>query len=266
MPMPLQSGGLRRVYVAWQEPATRQWHTIARLTRVGGEYEFSFTRGAEKVAKVVQGLFNSRLTEHYVSTELISLFKNKIPPRSRSDFHKLAHWLNLRGDESEFDMLGKFGLIPGSDGLLVYSEPLISDAHYSVEFFVHGIRHVHGGLEDRHLHGDVLKWCESVSEGDQLLPMLDVQNQFDGNCIALRADEGTIVIGYVPRFYAPDMKIILSDPVLASTASFKVLRNNFDAPLQFRLLCRFESAVKPGFNPFDDSDHEAETALVPLSI
>jgi len=175
-------------------------------------YEFGFTRGAEGVRGVVKQLFNSNLNEHYLSDNLISVFRNKIPPRTRSDFPKLAYWLNLKGDESDFDLLGKFGLIPGTDGLLVYAAPRIEERRYAIEFFIHGIRHVHGDSNDYQLHGDVLRWCKDARQGDRLYAMLDVQNEFDASAVALRAQEGTIAVGYVPRFYAKDLRRILERP------------------------------------------------------
>jgi hypothetical protein len=218
------------VFVAWQDPGTREWHTIGRLSRtVDGLYEFGFTRGADKLRDVAKRLFNSNLDGNFFSTGLTAMFRNKIPPRSRSDFQKMAAWLNLRGDESDFDLLGKFGLIPGSDGLLVYSAPKIEQGRYSIEFFLHGIRHTHGESDTRHLHGDVLAWCEVAKVGDQLLALLDVQNPFDPNSVALRAEGGTIAVGYVPRFYAGDIRSILGQPECARSAKFEILRNNADA-------------------------------------
>jgi len=259
------SSSPRRVYVAWQDTATRQWHTIARLSLVGDRYEFSFTRGAEKLRNVVKQLFNSSLDDNYVSSELISVFRNKIPPRRRSDFHKLANWLNLRGDEPDFELLGKFGLIPGSDGLLVYSEPRVERGRYSIEFFIHGIRHAHGDLGNHHLHGDVMTWCQAAHEGDRLYPLLDVQNESDVNAVGLRAPEGTIIVGYVPRFYTRDLRLILGQPEFASTAEFRLVRNNHDAPLQFRMLCRFMSNVPDDFKALDDADREMRPTLAPFA-
>jgi hypothetical protein len=259
------SSSQRRVYVAWQDTATREWHTIARLSFVADHYEFSFTRGAETLRSVVKQLFNSNLDDHYISSELISVFRNKIPPRRRSDFQKLANWLNLRGDESDFDLLGKFGLIPGSDGLLVYSEPHVENGRYSIEFFIHGIRHTHGDTNSRHLHGDVMTWCQAAQEGDRLYPLLDVQNEFDVDAVGLRASEGTIVVGHVPRFYARDLRLILGQPEFARTSEFHLVRNNCDAPLQFRMLCRFTSNVPDDFKALDDADHQMRPALAPVA-
>jgi hypothetical protein len=95
--------------------------------------------------------------------------------------------------------------------------------------------------------------------------MLDVQNEFDPNAIALRAQGGTIAVGYVPRFYARDLRLILEQPDLVKGAQFELVRNNADAPLQFRLLCRFTSAVPEGFKALDDSDHAMQATLVPSS-
>jgi hypothetical protein len=265
MPIQTPSAVTPSVFVAWQDPATREWHTVARLSRTADHYEFGFTQGAEKVREVVKTLFNSRLDDLYLSNELTSLFRNKIPPRSRSDFRKLASWLNMRGDESDFDLLGKFGLIPGTDGLLVYPMPRIENGQYSVEFFIHGVRHTHGNAGSLHLHGDVLTWCQQAQPGERLFAMLDVQNEFDPNAVALRTQSGTIAVGYVPRFYASDLRLILGQPDLAKSAQFELLRNNADAPLQFRLLCRFTSAVPVAFKALDDLDHAMRPTLVPFA-
>jgi hypothetical protein len=169
----------------------------------------------------------------------------------------------LRGDESDFDLLGKFGLIPGTDGLLVYPAPRVEDGRYTLEFFIHGIRHCHGNGEKGHLHGDVMTWCQSAQPGDQLFPLLDVQNEFDPNAVALRADKGTVAVGYVPRFYTRDLKSILEKPELAKNAKFELVRNNVDAPLQIRMLCRFTSEVHEDFKSLGDAAHAMQPTLVP---
>jgi hypothetical protein len=84
----------------------------------------------------------------------------------RSDFKKMATWLNLRGHEAYFELLAKFGLIPGTDSLLAYPEPDITGGRYTLEFFVHGIRH---------MQKEALYLCKKASEGEKLLPPLDVK-------------------------------------------------------------------------------------------
>ena len=160
---------------------------------------------------------------------------------------RLANWLNLRGNEEEFEALAKFGLIPGTDSILVYPEPQVSLGMYRLEFFVHGIRHMHE-------HADLL--CKDMNEGDRLLPLLDVQNPVDPNAIALRCTSNTILLGYAPAFYSADLRRILSDQQLAGGARIKIVRNNVDAPVQMRLLCRIEAAVPSTFRALDTDVHK----------
>ena len=111
------------LYVAWQNPATRAWHTVARLRRTGDGYEFVFTRGITSMPTIAADLFRMDVKRRYISDELFPVFKNRLPSRRRDDFSKMAEWLNMKGTEDEFEMLSRFGLIPGGDSLLVYPEP-----------------------------------------------------------------------------------------------------------------------------------------------
>lgn len=235
------------LYVAWQDENTRAWRTIARLHRSSEGYELNFTRGADRLRSIPSDLFKMDVKATYSFSELIPLFKNKLPPRSRSDFLKMAHWLDLRGDEDEFTTLSRFGLIPGSDSILIYPEPEITGGTYRLQFFVHGIRH---------MHKDVISLCKDLFAGSRLLPVLDVQNPVDKNAVALRCEGETILIGYVPTFYAADIHDILSDSKIAQSAKITVVRNNIDAPLQLRLLCSFEASVTDGFRPLDTEVHK----------
>ncbi len=233
-----------RLYIAWQDEATRTWHTIARLTRDSGGYELIFTQGAKRLGDLPERLFKMQLKYTYRSETLFNLFKNRIPSRSRPDFQKMAGWLNVRHSEDEFTLLSKFGLIPGSDALLVYPEPKIVGGNYDLEFLVHGIRHIHS-----------LKWCEDVEPYARLFPLFDAQNPVDPDAVALRSDTN-ILVGFAPMFYAPDLRHILSNKELCAAARITVVRNNKDAPLPLRLLCRFVSPVPPRFQPLDSMAHK----------
>jgi hypothetical protein len=226
------------LYVAWQDEITRAWRTIARLHRASNGYELSFTQGADKLKSIPSELFRMDVKSTYVFSDLIPMFKNKLPPRSRNDFLKMAGWLNLRGDEDEFTMLSRFGLIPGSDSILIYPEPEIASNKYTLQFFVHGIRH---------MHRDAVSLCDDLHSGTKLLPVLDVQNPVDKNAVALRCENESVLLGYVPTFYASDLYKLLSDANVAKSAIVRVVKSNIDAPLQLRLLCSFEAAVPDNF-------------------
>jgi len=186
------------------------------------------------------------VTKRYSSDELFPLFKNRLPSRNRDDFGKMAEWLNLRGTEDEFELLSKFGLIPGSDSLLVYPEPDIVSGTYRLEFFIHGMRH---------MKPDSIELYSGINPGDRLLPLLDVQNPADENAVAIRPSELTALIGYVPSFYAADFRELLSQPRLAAKARLSVIRPNHDAPYQLRLLCKFECPVPHGFLALNSDAH-----------
>ena len=159
----------------------------------------------------------------------------------------MASWLNLTGVEQDFDLLSKFGLIPGTDSTLVYPEPDVTSGRYSLEFFVHGVRH---------MRNEAPEWCKTALAGTRLLAMLDVQNPVDHNAVAIRPEEKNFLLGYVPSFYASDFRTILSDPRSLETARITVLKCNNDAPPQLRLLCRFEATVPQTFRALDTESHQ----------
>lgn len=235
------------LYVAWQEQVTRTWHTIGRLRRVGDEYEFLFTQGVKRLNSIPLDLFRMDVNKRYRSSELIPLFRNRLLSRSRTDFAKIAGWLNLKGDEGEFESLSKFGLIPGTDSILIYPSPDIQSQQYSVEFFVHGIRH---------MHPDMVSYCNEIAEGSRLLPLLDVQNPIDPNAVAFRVEDDYRLIGFLPTFYAGDVRAILASVSYAKTTRVSVVRNNKDAPVQLRLLCRISATVSEGFLSLNSEVHK----------
>jgi hypothetical protein len=224
----------KKLYVAWQD-ADRRWHTIGQLSKVQGSYEFVFTKGAVPYENVIHKLFNMKLELgfRYRFQDLIPLFQNRILKENRPDFAKLSKWVGLSGSENDFEKLAKFGPIPGTDSMLVYPEPSILNDRFSVDFYVHGIRH---------MHNDVQQWSNSVIPGQRLLPMLDVQNEADPiSAVALRAENGNVLVGYVPAFYATSISKILRRNKNDSEVKISVLRTNKDAPSQIRLFCRFEA-------------------------
>jgi hypothetical protein len=115
----------------------------------------------------------------------------------------------------------------------------MSHGAYRLEFFVHGIRH---------MHKDVLSWCDDLEVGGRLLPLLDVQNPADVRAVALRGDNNTILVGYVPGFYALNVRKLLIDESVCPHVRITVVRNNSGAPLQLRLLCRVEAPLPDGFD------------------
>ena len=127
------------LYVAWQNGETRRWHTIARLQKQSAGYEFIFTKGISGVANLARQLFDMDSGDIYRFKELIPLFKSRMLSTNRADFKKVAEWVGITPEDAEFDRLCKFGLIPGSDSMLFYAAPDLTDEMYRLNFFVHSI-------------------------------------------------------------------------------------------------------------------------------
>jgi HIRAN domain len=237
-----------RLYAAWQDENTRSWHTIGRLTRLANDhYEFVFTKGARVLGAMPKDLFGMNIFHSYRSAQLLPIFKNKLPSRSRSDYAQMTNWLNVSGNERDFDLLSKFGLIPGTDSTLVYPEPDVNSGRYSLEFFVHGVRYT---------ESNAAEWCNYAQNGMRLLPLFDVQNPVDPEAVAIRPDKKNILLGYVPSFYVQDVCRILRDARGLESARITVVKCNNDAPPQLKLLCRFEAAVPLGFRALDSEFHQ----------
>ena len=233
------------LFVAWQDEESRRWITVARVTRGSDGYEFVFTRGARHLKSLPETLFRIKTGLRYKSAFLLPIFMNRVPAKSRADFSRLARWVNVSEDADDFELIARFGLIPGTDSMMIYPPPIIRGEEYKLDFFVHGIRHMHKDVED---------WCAKISQSATLRPMLDVQNTADPNAVALRPEDGKLILGYVPTFYAGDLHNILMEQQWDSNARIFVLRRNTDAPPQLRLLCRFTSRVPPNFKSMQLDD------------
>lgn len=225
----------RHLFVAWQDD-NRGWHTIGRLSRTPDSYEFAFTHGARPLAAVLQRVFGLEVGYLYRFRTLLPIFQTRIPSSSRPDFWQMSGWLQAGEHFDEFSLLSAFGRSPGTDGLLLYPPAQQVGSQFRLEFFVHGVRH---------MHSDVSAWISSARPGQVILPMLDVKNEVDPNAVALRAQNGTIILGYVPSFYARAVAGAIKDDRLLVNSSIALLAANIDAPAQLRLFCRFECPASP---------------------
>lgn len=238
------------IYIAWQDDSTRSWHTIAKLIRFDDGYEFAFTEGIRKLKNIPHQLFSMPLKGRYRSSMLIPLFQSRLPSRSRTDFEKIQEWLDLSGTEDEFTRLGKFGLIPGTDSLMLYPSPTIIGNEYRLDFFVHGVRYMSREASNK---------CEHFDGGETLLPLFDVQNPVDPNAVALRTTD-QYLIGYVPTFYAEDFRKLFQSPRSCLNSKIFVKKCNADAPAQLRLLCSIRAFVEPAFKSMNTKSHQPISA------
>lgn len=235
------------LFVFWQDPINRRWHVVGRLTRLGGEYRFAYTRGATASPRFIPFGRMSNLNAEYRSTDLLPLFSNRILPRSRPEYFDYLRWMALDASDADpLTVLGRSGGLKSTDSLAIYPLPTRDeDGEYRVLFFCHGLRY---SAEN------ALARIAQLGVGDRLYPMHDMQNPMDQQAIALRSDDPAAFLGYCPRFFARDFRTLLQRR--RASASITVVRVNTDAPIEFRLLCEFRSPWPAGFHPCDGEEYE----------
>ena len=229
------------LFLAWQDPQTRRWLPVGRLTFDGSVYQFMYTQGAREAEKFIPFGRMRDLEVTYESDELFPLFANRLLPKSRPEYRRFLEWLNLRDDED--DPLALLARTEGrreTDSLEVFPCPQL-DSHneYHLHFFVHGVRHLpDAGIERIH----------KLQGRDRLFLMQDLQNPYDPQAFALRTDDPPTLVGYCPRYLTEDVFRVL-DQCDHDGPKVTVERVNHEAPLQLRLLCDLTSCWPGTFQP-----------------
>ncbi|MDH3998239.1 MAG: HIRAN domain-containing protein [Desulfuromonadales bacterium] len=241
---------MKKLYLAWQDTKTRTWFTVGMLTFEEGLYQFVYTKGAEVSRNFLPFGRMQDLHATYLSEELFPLFANRILTASRPEYNDYIQWLNLDlRTNNVFEMLALTGGTRGTDSLEMYSCPeRDSNGQYSVDFFCHGLRH---------LPEESLERVNSLSVGEKLFVMKDVQNPFDKLALSLRTDDPAMMVGYCPRYLAEDFNDYLDDdPALVDVSVLKV---NAAAPAQMRLMCRMKAPWVENHEPCTSEQYQPLT-------
>jgi hypothetical protein len=251
----------RQLYVTWQDPVTRSWYPVGKLAFEDGEYTFVYTHGALASERFLAFGSMSDLHAKYYSKKLFALFANRILSESRSDYNQYLSWMNLSGgEERPLETLARTGGSRATDSLQIYACPNKNpDGKYESYFFCHGIRSMFETTSN---------FVLTLKPGDIVYPMLDILNRHDENAVALRTADPTMMIGYVPRYLAPDVAQL----AVSSAGSFeaRIERVNAEAPIQYRLLCRltanwpekFMACSDRTFEPLYNSGEEPQRQIV----
>lgn len=225
---------MKTLFLAWQDPESRKFFPIGKLTFSDNYYQFVYIKGA--LAAKEQSNFQElisfpSLEKVYQSQELFPLFSNRLLPRSRPEYKDFIKWMSVSQDDADpIALLARSGGKKMTDTLEIfpYPEP-DKEGIYHIHFFVHGISHLTESSINR---------IEQLQPSEQLLLVKDIQNPKDRNAILLRTSENTPgdmhLLGYLPCYLAEDISKILEE----TSVYVSVERiNPSPAPLQFRLLC-----------------------------
>ncbi|MEL7142274.1 MAG: HIRAN domain-containing protein [Cyanobacteria bacterium J06643_4] len=241
---------MKALFLAWQNPVSRAWHPIGRLTFDGSLYRFSYIQGVINAQK--EGSFKPlwafpELNHTYESAELFPLFANRLMRRSRPEFPDFVQWLNVPEHAADpITLLARSGGNRVTDHLEVFPCPE-PDEHgqYHLHFFSHGLRH---------LPPEVRPFIRQLQPGDRLYVAHDGQNPYDDKALLLRTSDSTIV-GYCPRYLAADVfDLYHEDPETLTVVVERI--NPPPTPLKLSLLCHVTIVRLDGFQLFSSSDYQ----------
>ncbi len=236
---------MKALYIAWQDPETRLWHTVGQLSRENDLYRFAYTQGALASPRFKYLGRMLDLYKNYYSQELFPLFANRILNRSRPEYPDYVRWLamNPAQESDPMQLLGRSGGERATDDLCVYPYPE-SNAQGERELFFlsHGLRY---------LDQASLQRIDRLQSGEHLTLRRESDNRYDRFALVLETKE-PIKVGYCPRYLSRDLSKIMEKTEIHLT----VERLNLDAPLQFRLLCKAVFKLPAGVVLFSDDEYQ----------
>src|SRR5688572_26595580 len=99
----------RRLFVAWQDPASRAIEPVGVLSRrVDGDepiFEYRYLRRAADLAGFRPFVGFPELAGRYRSADLFPFFENRVMPRSRDDYRGFMAQLGLPDQADPFEVL-----------------------------------------------------------------------------------------------------------------------------------------------------------------
>jgi len=234
---------MKSLYIAWQDPQTRLWHTVGQLHKQNDSFSFTYTKGALASPRFKYLGRMHDLQQRYVSRVLFPLFSNRVLSHSRPEYPDYLRWLAVEpGQDDPMQLLARSGGSRATDELCVFPQPE-ANAYGEVEIFFlsHGLRH---------LGCDTLQQINQLKIGERL--MLRTDDDYPADRFALRLETDTsLVVGYCPRYLNRDLRRVMEQTELQLT----VERLNADAPIQFRLLCRAAFTLPLGFELFSGDEY-----------
>lgn len=234
---------MKILYVAWQDPQTRLWHTVGCLDREGGRYRFGYTRGA--LASPRFSYLGRMMDKHqvYYSDLLFPLFSNRLLAEKRPEYHDYLSWMGIESKPDPLDVLVRSGGRRGTDQICVYPEiEPDPEGRMSLYFFAHGLRYLTPAEQDA---------ITRLRPGDSLQLTPDDDNTHDRYALLLKSGHA-VRVGYCPRYLNQGLRRVQQQ----APVRLEVEKVNQDAPSQFRLLCKAVFMLPEGFDLYATDEHQ----------
>jgi len=236
------------IFVAWQDPETRDWKTVGRLNRDHEFFRFAYTEGAKDSKNFKPFGRMNELDAVYKSDKLFPLFANRILPKSRPEYLDYMRWLGLNAENHDvMEELSRSAGLRATDSLEMfpYPEP-VGENNYEIHFFSRGLSHMYKDNQDR---------ARTLCQGESLYLMGDLQNPHDKMALLMRTNDPVSLIGYLPRYYSAEVcQLIKSNGV--ENVKVEVEQVNVNAPIQYRVMCKLTSKWPVNFSPFSDKQFQ----------
>ena len=235
---------MKTLFLAWQDPLSRAWFPIGKLTQEHKVYEFSYLQGALEARDQAgfEPIVSFPYFDHrYRSSDLFPLFANRLLRPSRPEFKDFVQWLNIPEHEDDpIALLARSGGKRKTDNFEVFPCPeRDTDGNYHIHFFTHGLRYF--PAEDQ-------QYVQTLQPETPLLLTHDMQNPFDSRALLLRTTDHHQA-GYCPRYLIQDFfELVCKFPERVKVTLERV--NPPPTPLQFRLLCSLTATWTDDFAPF----------------
>jgi hypothetical protein len=228
--------------VAWRSASPeRRWQPVGRLEYEGGVYRFVYTQSAKMLADFQPFAQMENLEEVYESSELFPVFANRLLSKNRPEYEAYLQWSGFDPDHAP-DPISILGVTEGrrqTDSIEVFPCPVLDrNRCYVNKFFVHGLSRMSPVVHAR---------INQLESNEELCLLVENHNFFDTKALSL-TDQNSLMIGFIPRYLAQNVRRIVSDHTTDYIHVF-VARVNKDAPLRQRLLCRLHASWPVGFGP-----------------
>ena len=236
------------LYLAWNDPVSRQWMPVGRLTRHGTEpsaYEFAYTEGAR------QALYSSphwqvpgfpRLDQVYKSTEMFPAFRDRLMNFGRPDRAEFLSYLNL--DVGSWDEVAELALSGGrahSDWFEIFPEIVPNEeGHFVSRFVLQGLDQA---------DPDAVRRADKLQVGNQLTIQFE-SNSPDSTSVVSVKTRDNCTLGWLPNYLVSWLR--QGHTWSGTDFRARVARVNLDAPLSHRLLVEFQGRVPMGFTNMRD--------------
>lgn len=232
------------LFVAWQDTAARGIYPVARLRVEDAEqriYEFRYIQGALEAKERGFVAFDSfpEFSQTYRGHELFPFFKNRVMPPNRPDYAGYVTELGLSVDTADpLALLARSGGVRVTDRLEIYAAASDDASACVWHFLLRGIRHLPPSAENR---------IASLTPGEPLYVMRDVQNPYNQKALLLRSADN-VILGYVPDLLVDDLRDV---DLSANNFKFTVGQvNPPPSPVRHRVLCHLQSRWPDGSKPF----------------